>query len=99
MTLPTIPVLHGLTRTLDSCARLTAAGQSEQARDDATSAFLRLGSALGVPEVVLRQLVEDAEDYEAAHLTGAIVVEEPIATRLCSECHECPCLCPPEMVS
>lgn len=81
---------------------LIVAGESG-ARDDLVAAFVELGSQLGVPRVVLRQLADDAADYDAAQLDGRIVTDrEPVLSaerdvraRLCGECHEVveACLC------
>ena len=65
-------VIQGLASVVRSCAMQTAGGNVVSAWDDALLAFLKLGVQLGVPEVVLRQLVEDAQDYETALADGRI---------------------------
>jgi hypothetical protein len=99
-----LTVIQGLERTTRSCANLKAAGHEQAAREDLTSIFVRAGSELGIPAVVLRQLAEDALDYDRALETGAITLDKatPAARdddgpiHLCCGCHERleRCLCP-----
>lgn len=92
-------VLEGLQRTLATCARETAAQRHGVARENAVDVFLRLGGELGIPAVVLRQLVEDAQSYDFALEAGSIIVEKSnrlacdTDSRICENCHEWPCLC------